>query len=307
MCDILGHWHSASGNPRNQGDTLADFKATLLRLESSDLEGQELRREARRSIQNLAGVSQRLAGHISELKMLNTDIHLQALNAIVRTAALGAEGNTLSVLSAHVDLLCGESKEVVADLVAVLESVVQQTVTIAAGHDPTGEPGRSAGLVAGTESIGTAFEDCRTTFASATTLVANQQAAIQESQPLLSFLAGLNLSLQGQIGELAAFRHKLGDCKSKTAPAAALSETLNQRYTMQSERDIHASAGQSAHPGPQAAAEKKVDPVETLPARAAECPPLPLESLRGNATLPAAAMAAPPRTGSELGDNVDLF
>jgi hypothetical protein len=307
MCEILGRWLPSSDNPGNKPDSLAAFKAALLRLEDSHRLGQELRQGARQSIENLAGVSQRLAGHIGNLKVLNFDIHLQALNAIVRTAALGAEGTTLSVLSVHVDLLCCESQGVVVDLVAILESVIQQTVSQAGGQEPAGEPAKNTRPAADLGNIESAFSECGTTFASAGKLVAEQQAAITGSQALLNFLANLDSAITDQIAELTACREMLAPCKSLATSAAAPTKTLNHLYTMQSERDIHNQAGQSASPGASPVAEDNVELFDAPPTRCqAASPPSP-EPPSENATPPAAAVVSASATGSELGDNVDLF
>ena len=308
MCDILGRWLPSSDNRGNQPDTLAAFKAALLRLEESHRLGQELRLGARRSLQNLTGVSQRLAGHIGDLKVLNFDIHLQALNAIVRTAALGAEGTTLSVLSMHVDLLCCESKGVVADLVAILESVIQQTGSKAGRQEPAGEPAQNTRPAADMGNIESAFNECGTTFASASNLVAEQQSAINGSQALLNFLANLDSAITDQIAELTACRTMLAPCKSAATSAAAPTETLNQLYTMQSERDIHENLRKNASPGANlVAAENEVELFESPPTQCQTSPPPPLESPNGNAASPVAAIISAPAKGSELGDNVDLF
>jgi hypothetical protein len=306
MCDIMGQWLPASDNPETKSNTLADFKAALLRLEDSHRLGRELRLGARRSLQNLAGVSQRLAGHIGELKTLNTDIHLQALNAIVRTAALGAEGTTLSVLSMHVDLLCCESQGVVTELVAILESVIQETATDADGQNTGADPARMVDLTADSENIEAAFNECTTTFASANRLVAEQRTAIQGGQELLGFLASLDSAIQGQIAELTACRKMLEPCRSAATSPAVPDEILSQRYTMQSERDIHQRAGQNISPGSEAAAENNVDLFETPPP-GHPAPPPPLAAPADAAAPLAAAVAAAPAPGSELGDNVDLF
>lgn len=295
MCEILSQWGAAADQPGNQPDSLAAFKADLLRLENLHRLGQELRQGARRSIQKVTGVSEELAGHADEVRTLNADLHLQALNAIVKTAALGDEGATLSVLSMHVDLLYGESQQVVTGLVAMLEALLEQT---RARIGDLAEAGESAQNLrqSGLENIETAINGCGATFVSANKLVAEQQAAIAGSRALLDFLAGQVPTIAGQIGELTRLREMLAPCISPADAAAVREVPSNVRYTMQSERDIHERALRSAGPAPRTETEAG----ERLEAPRTQDPVAVMEP--AHPEPPAPVLTAP-----EIGDNVELF
>jgi hypothetical protein len=293
MCNLLSRRPASPDGPPPQPDSLAAFKAELQRLENLQHQGRQLRRGARRSIQNVAGVSQQLTGHAGQVRMLNADLHLQALNAIVKTAALGGEGATLSVLSMHVDSLYAQSNQIVMELVGLLESVIAQTLATSENQEPALASGPDTGLRAGLENLETAFNECGATFASAQKLVAEQQTALAGSQSLLDSLVGQGPAITGQIGELTAFRKLLAPCLSAARPPAAPAETLPDRYTMQSERDVHERAGRMAAPGVNAAAD------ETAP------PPLQTEAPKGSPEPAVSGMTAAP--ASEMGDNVELF
>jgi len=136
--------------------------------------------------------------------------------------------------------------------------------------------------------------------------VAEQQAAIQGSQALLDFLTGLDSAIQGQIAELTALREMLAPYKSTATASATPAETLNQRYTMQSERNIHENAGQQASPGAKAAAEDNVELFETPPASGPATAP-DKETAKASVECTTPAIVAAPARAPELGDNVDLF
>jgi len=292
MCNLLSRRPASPDGPPPQPDSLAAFKAELQRLENLQHQGRQLRRGARRSIQNVAGVSQQLTGHAGQVRMLNADLHLQALNAIVKTAALGGEGATLSVLSMHVDSLYAQSNQIVMELVGLLESVIAQTLATSENQEPALASGPDTGLRAGLENLETAFNECGATFASAQKLVAEQQTALAGSQSLLDSLVGQGPAITGQIGELTAFRKLLAPCLSAARPPAAPAETLPDRYTMQSERDVHERAGRMAAPGVNAAADETAPPLQT-------------EAPKGSPEPAVSGMTAAP--ASEMGDNVELF
>ncbi|HTJ00936.1 MAG TPA: hypothetical protein VL527_18785 [Dongiaceae bacterium] len=292
--EALGRWQE---HPTSSGSGCIDaFKAELARLEQLHRQGHDLRLGARRSKQNAITASQELVGHVKQVRTLNADIHLLALNAIVKTAALGNQGATLSVLSAHVDSLYCESSGIVGDVTTILDSVLQQTRAAADDSDLSAEATRESRLHAGTEHIESACNACHTAFASATALVGKQQAALESSRGCLDFLTRHAAVIGGQIAELQAFRQTLSPWAGAAAvPAAATLEGLHGRYTMQSERDIHARREPEEFPVIPAA----TDNLELFEPSGPE----PAQMRSGLAPEPAASAPA----GTKLGDNVELF
>ncbi len=309
--ETLGLWRSRPQPTHHQGgsDSLGAFKADIVRLENLHRLGHDLRLEARRSTQSAGAVSRQLAGHVGEVKALNADIHLQALNAIVKTAVLGDAGATLSVLSMHVDSLYAESRGVVADLVAVLETVLEQSGGHASRESLAEEAIRNTRLHSGMEKIESAFDECRATFDSADKLVERQRDALDGSQALLGSLVHHGSAIEAQIRELTAFRAMLAPWAAAQNASAPGTATLSHRYTMQSEREIHERAGRSVDAGSSSQAAADDNPElfeEPLPksevAIQTRSGPTPTTPDRGT---PIAAAVPPPV--SELGDNVDLF
>ena len=305
--ETLGQWDARPTGPGNQSDSLAAFKADLLRMENLHRRGHELRLGARRSTQNAVEASHQLAGHVSEVKTLNSDIHLQALNAIVKTAPLGEDGAALSVLSMHVDSLYRESRKVVGDLVAVLESVIQETRASSGSQDLAEEAARNGRLQTGMENIESAFNERRATFTSANKLVEQQRVALDGSHALLGCLADYASAIESQIQELTAFRQMFAPWITGETPPVSPAESLNDRYTMQSERDIHDTTGRVVSTRAEAPGDEDVKLFETpqLDGQAAS-PPMP-GSRNGSSEQRSAAVASAPVGASELGDNVELF
>jgi len=309
LCAILGRWHGAPEDPQDATDSLAAFKADLLRLENLHCLGQELRQGARRSIQKVAGVSQQLAGHADEVKTLNADLHLQALNAIVKTAALGDEGATLSVLSTHVDSLYSESNQIVTELVGILEAVLKKTLASSDSEVAAPEPDQNPGLRGGMEHIESAYNECNSTFASAHNLVEKQQTAVDGSQALLNFLAGQGPAITGQIGELTTFRELLAPCLPEARPSAMRDETSQDRYTMQSERDVHERAVRLAGPGTNTATGTNPEPLAP-PRPNGNLAPAPAAAPNGSPESPVPGIISTNSTTAavpDMGDNVELF
>ena len=292
----LHHGHEETDSSRAGAAPLAAFKAELRRLEQLHGQGHELRLGTQRTVQNMVEASRKLAGHVEQVKTINADIHLQALNAIVKTAALGSQGSTLSVLSMHVDWLYRESHEVVKEIGGILESVLSQAHARAGGHEPTGEAAGENRLHAGMEEIESAYKACRETSAAASELIERQQTALDGGRARLQSLARHAEALGEQIGELNGFREMLAPWLNlKQAGTAPGIESLSQRYTMHSEREIHEGVGPNlaAQADPTAGAAALFQQPEEKPDRLNPDP------------LSTAATRKP--AAAELGDNVELF
>lgn len=300
----LVQWHTPPAGSRKQADPLEAFQADLLRMENLHRQGHELQLEARRSTRNAAEASRQLADQVRGVKALNSDMHLQALNAIVKTAALGEEGATLSVLSMHVDSLYGDSQGIVADIVAIVDSVLTQTGAHTEGQDLGEKSVRSERLRAGIKQIESAGDECRTTFSSADKLIGQQQQSLEATGPLLRFLAEQKTAIQSQIEELTAIREMLAPWKNQADAVVSPDEISNDRYTMQSERDIHDSAGQAA-PGLAGAEPEFFELPKPKEDEAAMLPP---EAKQHNPEGQEAPVVSPaPASGASMGDNVELF
>ena len=306
--EALNHRETQPSNHHTEADSLAAFKADVLRMEELHHQGLQLRQGSQRSKQNAVNASNCLAGYVGKVKALNADIHLHALNAIVRTSALGPQGATLSVLSMYVDSLYRESRDVAADLVTMFESVLHQTraqnteSTVSAAANQNGQ------LHAAVDRMETACNNCRAALASATTLVTQQHESLQSSQVLLSFLGEHAAVLAGQIQELKEIRTALAPLFGDDPEAVPAPTELRNRYTMQSERAIHdslvkltsATATATLVSGENLELFTPAPPQDATPCAYPELP----TTRAGHSTT---TLLAPTATGAELNDNVELF
>jgi hypothetical protein len=306
--EVLQHWRQDSDGQKSTSGAVTAFKADLGLMENLQRDGAELRRAVRRAAQSVSAASSQLAVHVGQVKAINMDVHLQALNAIVKAAALGEHGVTLSVLSMYVDWLYRESDAAVAEVINTLEAILKAadrnsgTESLAEGQ--SGQPTLQSGM----EKILGPYEDCRKTSGLADELVAKQQAALSDGRASLDFLDRHLPAIESQIQALASFRQSLAPwLKNSPAPAGGSVEALQQRYTMQSEHDIHAklqsgAAAPLAVPTPEVEADNLVM-FDALPATGTDSPaPALATEAAGNSTAPTEAPTAPAPS-----DNVEFF
>ena len=105
LAAALGQWRLTTGTEAAGASPLAVLANDAQRVEVLHAEGQSLQAGARAKAQQAAEALARLEQHLSQVTAINRDMHLQALNAIIKTASLGAQGATLEVLSMNVGQL----------------------------------------------------------------------------------------------------------------------------------------------------------------------------------------------------------
>lgn len=301
----LGQWRRNGVEPGDSADPFDAFKADLLRMNDLQQRGHDLRIEARQCVGRAAETSARLADHVEQVKAINIEVHIQALNAIVKTAALGSQGATLSVLSMYVDWLYRQSNDVVLQMVAILESILAKAGA-AAGcsatqtRETTHAPAQFAPLDA-------ACSVCREASATADQLVLRQEQALNGSRDLLRRLEDRVAALEAQIANLSELRGELEPwIHSRSAPVAHGFGALSEQYTMRSERDIHEriqndTAQTSA--GEFSGGETNVDLFDLVPATGAKIAATEASPAATQTSSAGPAAAEAPA----LGDNVELF
>jgi hypothetical protein len=228
---------SAQENGEGPFDAL---KADLLRLAELQERGMSSRNQARETSRHASELVKQLSTNLEQVKLINREIHLQALNAIIKTASLGDQGVTLEVLSMQVDRLFRESNQGVTEIMDILQSIV--ACADAGKIDVEGEFSQESSLrgslLIGLDNVERAFQNLGTTSLSASALVQKQQASLEKSQAGLVFLEGLARKISRYERELSRLRMILG--RSKSRSSAGQTEDFSARYTMESERRIHA-------------------------------------------------------------------
>ena len=175
LAAALGQWRLTTGTEAAGASPLAVLANDAQRVEVLHAEGQSLQAGARAKAQQAAEALARLAQHLSQVTAINRDMHLQALNAIIKTARLGAQGATLEVLSMNVDSLFRESNQEVTDIVTTVQTIVQQAHSTAEASGNTADqavasPEGAGDLAGGLRRVSEACADFDQTATAATSL-----------------------------------------------------------------------------------------------------------------------------------------
>jgi hypothetical protein len=262
-------------------DPLEELGAAFAQIEELEHRGSELCAGARATYDRATEAAGRLSQHMAEVEDINRQMHIQALNAIVKTALLGEEGRTLEVLSIHVQRVFGESRELVVESVGMIESLSTDANRRPAG-DGAPEDTASA-LRRGLDQLARVRDEFQRAMRAAAAGSERQSAALAQARLSLGFLSEME-------AEVAALRREVAEVHRSVpgaAPAGVHPVVLAGRYTIESEREVHRRMTQAAGPP-----------------RSQEDAPAEARPEDGHIDPAPSATAAPEE---DLGDNVELF
>ncbi|MEE4357098.1 MAG: methyl-accepting chemotaxis protein [Desulfococcaceae bacterium] len=211
-------------------------------------QGRELENQIKNTAEEVGQTASQLSEHIDRVRGISMDLHLKALNAVVKSARLAEEGQVLEILAQEVSSLSRQSDNFVSDVVAILEELVSFSLKLNPDSFEEGGRGSSAvselsvedGVRELTENYGQ-FKD-------------NTSAAIQKARRLRSAM----LSTGGTLGFLTELAEELDNHllllenlidrqESRTEKKEHSWNTERdpntaaaaRRYTMKSERQLH--------------------------------------------------------------------
>ena len=264
-------------------DPLAELQAAFTNIEELERRGGELCAGARGTFERAMETAGHLSRYLSEVEEINRQMHRQALNAIIKTALLGDEGRTLEVLSMHVQRVFGESNDLVAETVGVIESLSAgaQASSAAGGveQDVAAVPRQDLGQLARVQ------DEFRRTMRAAAAESDRQSAALGQARVSLGFLRKLEEDVSALRREVAAVRPAAPGADTGIHP-----EVLAGRYTIASEREV----------------DRRVSEAAGAPDLEASTP---AAATPENANLDLFSDPPPPGTPApeDLGDNIELF
>jgi methyl-accepting chemotaxis protein len=255
-------------------DRMTALKAGLEQLGGLLDQGNDLEGQIRSMAGQVAKTATTLSEHINQVRGISMDLHLKALNAIVKSTRLDAEGRALEILAQEVSKISKQSHDIVMEVVTVLESLSK----LAAGMEKNeyeGVGGSSLAIGIGVQGITSHYEKSEDKITAALKDARVLKSEILTTQDELTFLIDLaeRISIhQTQLEKIIIALEPHADVN--VSGMAEQIEQIARRYTMSSERQVHKQylGGND----PSAAA----DPLQ-IPGKGTE--------------------------GEDLGDNVELF
>lgn len=218
-------------------EVLEELKGRLSQLERLEIHGHAMREQSRASWKRAVDTSREASRQMDQLREINFRMHLQSLNAIIKTEWLGEEGLMLGVLSSHIHRVFSDSNALVAETGRVLQSLSNQTDNSLEAAGPGVNLAQR--LTEGLLSISRVQDEFKRTVEAARDMAERQASQLERARGSLGILRTLGVRLRSLAGAIR-------DLRSGIAPRLDVaSGPLNhplvfaRRYTMESEREVH--------------------------------------------------------------------
>jgi methyl-accepting chemotaxis protein len=206
-------------------------------------QGKFLELQIKQTSEQVANTASQLSDHIDQVRAISRDLHLKALNAVVKSARLPEEGRTLEILAQEVSTLSRQSHTFVNDVVIILQALVE--LSLGLDLDSFDESGLSesdveASLQAGVEELTLNYENYMKNTSEALEMAKDMHTAISETSKSLEFIMEL-------AEELNWYRNKIDRLIDTLFPHPRPEDSVSgdkldqaaRRYTMKSERRLH--------------------------------------------------------------------
>ncbi|MCP4109392.1 MAG: hypothetical protein GY749_28355 [Desulfobacteraceae bacterium] len=251
------------------------LKSDLQHLRILQKQGHSLKSQIGETAEQVSETASNLSHHISQVQGISLDLHLKALNAIVKSERLKGEGRTFEILAQKVSELSKQSNEFVADVVNILEAIIGLAKGLQIGSY---SEMCQFDMIEWNSEISCAYDQFIIDSSKALQDSGSLQEATFQTKSDLFFLHDLADELTMHLGKLEKGVTGLESWAGKDLHHSVKAEIrqVAGRYTMKRERDIH---GQYIEGG--------------KPAKLPE----PMPSAEDNNI----------REDEDLGDNVELF
>lgn len=227
------------GRGASDHDALEELRTELHHMEDLESQGRTMQSQARDSWQRALDTSREASRRTDELREINFRMHLQSLNAIIKTEWLGREGRTLGVLSSHMHTVFRESSGLVADTVGVLETIASRTAgseTLPGAESARPEGDLGSSLKAGLRAVSRLRQEFNLTIEAADRMATRQASQLEQARKSIDFLDDLARRLEGLGGEIRELRKRIAPL---LGGADAARDCTTESYTMESEREVH--------------------------------------------------------------------
>jgi len=184
----------------------------------------------------------RMNSHIDQVRDINFDIHLKALNAVIRSTRLGNAGRAIAAIVIEMKALAEQSNTTIGAVTGVMERIAAASQAMDARRGIAQAEGDSAGthLRNGIADFADACGALRQHSGEALQMGAGIEAHIAQSRRHIGFFAQMLTDCrlhQEQLGEVKALLQPYADA----APEEWIAEErkIIDRYTMDREREAH--------------------------------------------------------------------
>ncbi|MEZ4527248.1 MAG: methyl-accepting chemotaxis protein [Desulfobacterales bacterium] len=219
------------------------LKAGLEQLGDLLSQGRGLEKQIKDTAEQVTHTASQLSGHIDQVRGISMELHLKALNAVVKSARLAESGQVLEILAQEVSRLSRQSDKFVSNVVEILQSLVSLSLELDLDSLETPESSDSTlslSVEDGIRELAENYEQFKMNTSAATAGAMELRTAVGNTGTSLDFLPELAEEIGDYLEQLEAMTEKLEpwNIHAKEIASDKL-DHIARRYTMKSERRLH--------------------------------------------------------------------
>ncbi len=205
-------------------------------------QGKGLEKQIKNTAEQVTNTASQLSEHIDQVRGISMDLHLKALNAVVKSARLSDEGQVLEILAQEVSSLSRQSDKFVSDVVEILQALVSLSLELDLDsfETPQSEETGTLSVEEGIREITGNYGQFKMDTSAAAEGAENLRTAVMNTGASLGFLSELAEDLEDYLEQLEELAEKLQpwNIHAENIETDKLDQVA-RRYTMKSERQLH--------------------------------------------------------------------
>ncbi len=236
---------SHNSDDEGQGeDSFSKLNSALLDLYQLLSRGRCLEDNLKNAARQVSDTSAQVSCHLEGVRQINHEMHIKSLNAIIKTAHLGKEGETLDVLAQEVNRLSIQSNKFVGKVSGLLDSITVSARKLGETEEiPVENSDRGISVEDGIHEISSTYERFIKETSDALQQAESLQMNISKTSSGLVFLTELACQLTENLTQLEKVVEEISSWTSRDnswdKKAASEIDQIKTRYTMEKERMIH--------------------------------------------------------------------
>ena len=239
---ILTNTTTYNNSSENPDETIDNVGHVLLKLDQLLKKANTLADQIGQTAGIASQAAKRFTSYVRDIKEISLEMHLKALNAIVKANRLGELGKAQDILACELKDCSTETDSFANQIVEILETISSSArdIKITRGMDKSTGEGEETALNEGITGISALLDTYKNESKNTAVKSDDLRQSIIQTRAELEFLPALAGQLTEQLKELDRIKDKLNPDKNKDKPLFEdLTGKLTGNYTMEQEREIH--------------------------------------------------------------------
>ena len=226
---------------RHAGNPFEQLISGLAQLDKIMTQGKEMAGVIDKNLRQSSKTAESLSAHLTDMEDISMDLHIKAINALIMSKRLGAEGKILAEDVTEVSL---DSNEFVLDVVEILKAIGDLATNMAclSGDDDNHldtDDVHQANLSSSIDMISVVYDDFLKKSEMSVEQSKNLKNKISRLESELEFLEKMEKTLFSQQSSMKKIMEDIIPFISKDNTVSYDFEDVKKRYTMEVERGIH--------------------------------------------------------------------